>query len=318
MHHRRLLTALAAATVLALAAAPAAQAADGRLAGADRYETAVAVSRAFEGSRYAPVFLATGENFPDALAAAAAAGADQSRVLLTGRYALPQSTLDELAARQPFGVYIVGGTPSVSTEVETALERLGYSVLRLDGEDRYDTSAVVAQILFDDPDTVFLATGENFPDALSGAAAAGSVGAPVLLVRPDGLPDPIRSALTDDFLPLEPSRFIVLGDERAVSNVVLDQIRALGFQGATFERLAGADRYATSVAVGRRFFPTSTHVVLAVGDDFPDALAAGPFAAATGAPLLLTQRTTTPAATQVELDRRQPSDRFFVGAAQPN
>ncbi|MEZ0165824.1 cell wall-binding repeat-containing protein [Kineococcus sp. LSe6-4] len=316
--HRRLITALAASTVLALATAPAAQAVDGRLAGADRYETAVAVSRAFEGSRYAPVFLATGENFPDALAAAAAAGADQSRVLLTGRYALPPSTLDELAARRSAAVYVVGGTPSVSTEVQTTLERLGHTVLRFAGEDRYDTSAVAAQILFDDPDTVFLATGENFPDALSGAAAAGSIGAPVLLVRPDGLPDPVRSALTDDVLPLRPSRFVVLGDENAVSGAVLDQVRALGFQDATFERLAGPDRYATSVAVGRRFFPTSTHVVLAVGDDFPDALAAGPFAAATGAPLLLTQRTTTPAATRAELDRRQPADRYFVGAAQPN
>jgi putative cell wall-binding protein len=198
------------------------------------------------------------------------------------------------------------------------LQRLGYSVLRLDGEDRYDTSAVVAQILFDKPDTVFLATGENYPDALSGAAAAGSIGAPVLLVRPNGLPDPIRDALTADFLPLKPSRFIVLGDEKAVSNTVLDQIKALGFQGATFERLAGADRYATAVAVGRRFFPTSTQAVLAVGDNFPDALAAGPFAAETGAPLLLTQKASTPAATQAELDRRQPNDRIYVGAAQPS
>jgi putative cell wall-binding protein len=317
-HRRRLFTALAASTVLALAAAPAAQAADVRLAGNDRYETAVAVSKAFEGSQYAPVFLATGENFPDALAAAAAAGADQSRVLLTGRYALPPSTLEELAARKATSVYIVGGTASVSAEVETSLQRLGYSVLRLDGEDRYDTSAVVAQILFDKPDTVFLATGENYPDALSGAAAAGSIGAPVLLVRPNGLPDPIRDALTADFLPLKPSRFIVLGDEKAVSNTVLDQIKALGFQGATFERLAGTDRYATAVAVGRRFFPTSTQAVLAVGDNFPDALAAGPFAAETGAPLLLTQKASTPAATQAELDRRQPTDRIYVGAAQPS
>ncbi|WP_380171205.1 cell wall-binding repeat-containing protein [Kineococcus sp. DHX-1] len=317
-HRRRLFTVLAASTVLALAAAPAAQAADKRLAGNDRYETAAAVSQAFEGAQYAPVFLATGENFPDALAAAAAAGADQSRVLLTGRYTLPAATLAELKAREPLGVYIVGGTSSVSAEVETSLERLGYSTLRLSGEDRYDTSAVVAQILFDDPDTVFLATGENYPDALSGAAAAGSIGAPVLLVRPNSLPEPIRAALTDEFLPLKPSRFIVLGDEKAVSGAVLDQIKTLGFQGATFERLAGADRYATSVAVGRRFFPTSTSAVLAVGDNFPDALAAGPFAAETGAPLLLTQKTTTPAATQAELDRRQPTDRVYVGAAQPS
>jgi putative cell wall-binding protein len=318
VHRRRLITALAASTVLGLAVAPAAQAADVRVAGNDRYETAALVSQRFAGSQYAPVFLATGENFPDALAAAAAAGSQQSRVLLTGRYAVPQSTLDELKARGTTYVYLVGGTASVSTEVETSLERAGYSVLRLDGDDRYDTSAVVAQVLFDDPDTVFIATGENYPDALSGAAAAGSVGAPVLLVRPGSLPDPVKDALTTDYPQLRPSRFIVLGDEKAVSGAVIDQIKALGFQGATFERLSGPDRYATAVAVGRRFFPAGQSVVLAVGDNFPDALAAGPFAASLGAPLLLTQATSSPAATRADLDQRQSADRYFVGAAQPS
>jgi putative cell wall-binding protein len=318
VHHRRLLTALAVSTVVGLVAASPAQAADVRVAGNDRYETAAAVSRQFAGSQYAPVFLATGENFPDALAAAAAAGAEQSRVLLTGRYSVPESTLDELAARETTYVYLIGGTASVSTEVETGLERAGYTVLRLAGEDRYDTSATVAGILFDDPDTVFVATGENFPDALAGAAAAGSLGAPVLLVRPGSLPDSIRDALTEGFPQIRPSRFIVLGDERAVSNTVVDEIKALGYQSAAFERISGADRYATSVAVGRRFFPTAPSAVLAVGDNFPDALAAGPFAAATGAPLLLTQATTTPPATRADLDQRNPTDRYFIGAAQPN
>jgi len=70
--------------------------------------------------------------------------------------------------------------------------------------------------------------------------------------------------------------------------------------------------------VGQRFFPDSPEVVLAVGDDFPDALAAGPFAAEIDAPLLLTQATSTPAATAAELARRQPGDRTFIGAARPS
>ncbi|MEW1956574.1 cell wall-binding repeat-containing protein [Kineococcus sp. NPDC059986] len=316
---RRLFTALAASTVLALAATPAAQAADKRLAGADRYETAAAVSQQFTGSPIAPVFLATGENFPDALAAAAAAGATRSRVLLTGRYTVPAATLAELKTLHASEIYVVGSTASVSTEVETALTRLDYSTVRLDGADRYETAAYVATSLFSDPDTVFLATGENYPDALAGAAAAGRIGAPVLLVRPDALPEVVADSFSDEaYARFKPSRFFVLGDEKAVSNAVIDQVKALGFQGATFERLAGADRYATAVAVGRRFFPTSTQAVLAVGDNFPDALAAGPFAAETGAPLLLTQKASTPSATQAELDRRQPTDRIYVGAAQPS
>ena len=316
---RPALLALPLAAALSVATAVPAQAADERIAGQDRFGTAAAVSGAFEGDAYAPVYLATGENFPDALAASAAAAGEQSRVLLTGRYTIPQATLDELTRLETEFVYIVGGTASVSTAVEAELERLGYSVLRLDGDDRYATAVTVAEVLYDDPDTVFLATGENYPDALSGAAAAGSQGAPILLVGRTFLPEPVRAALTgEDLFPLQPSRFIVLGGQSAVSDAVLDQIRAAGYQDATFERIQGADRYGTAVAVGQRIFGTGTTAVLAVGENYPDALAAGPFAANIAAPLLLTGAGTTPAATQAELERRGTTDRFFVGAARPS
>ncbi|NAZ83922.1 hypothetical protein GTR02_19095 [Kineococcus sp. R8] len=317
MRHR-VTAALATTAVVSLIAATPAQAADSRVFGGDRYGTAAAVSQLLEDGSFNSVYLATGENFPDALAASAAAGGDQSRVLLTGRYVLPQATRDEMARLDASVVYLVGGTASVSTEVETELDRLGYTVLRLDGENRYDTSATVAQILFDDPDTVFLATGQNYPDALAGAAAAGSLGAPIVLVGQTTVPEAVREALTDDFLPLRPSRFFVLGGQGAIPDGVIDQIRGLGYQNATFERVGGDDRYATAVAVGQRFFASSPSVVLAVGDNFPDALAAGPFAAQTSAPLLLTQAATTPGATAAELARRNPQDRVYVGAARPS
>ncbi|WP_369070511.1 cell wall-binding repeat-containing protein [Kineococcus terrestris] len=319
MRRRSTLLALTLAGAFGLSTALPAQAADQRLFGPDRYATAAAVSQAFDGNVYAPVYLATGENFPDALAASAAAGADQSRVLLTGRYALPQATVDELARLEAFAVYVIGGTNSVSTAVERELERLGYVVLRLSGDDRYDTAATAAQILWDEADTVFLATGENYPDALAGAAAAGNQGAPILLVGRDRLPAPVAELLTPGApFGLAPSRFFVLGGQGAVSDTVLDQVRALGYQGATFERLGGATRYETAVAVGRRFFDGSTGAVLAVGDNYPDALAAGPFAAEAAAPLLLTRAGGTPEETRAELDRRQPADRWFVGAARPS
>ncbi|WP_432488355.1 cell wall-binding repeat-containing protein [Kineococcus sp. SYSU DK018] len=311
---------LALAGALALGAAVPAQAADVRISGEDRYGTAAAVSRSFTGNPHASVYLATGEGFPDALAASAAAAADRSRVLLTGRDELPQATLDELENLGTSTVHLVGGTTSIGTAVEEELRRRGHSVLRLAGEDRYATAVRVARVLFDDPGTVFLATGEGFPDALAGAAAAGSAGAPVLLVGSTRLPEPVRYALSAEgtSLPLRPSRFVVLGGGSAVSDAVLDQIRALGYEDAVFERLAGPDRYATAVAVGQRFSPGGSAAVLAVGDGFADALAAGPLAAELGAPLLLTGTGATPAATRAELDRRGTVDRLHVGAARPS
>lgn len=317
MKHRITATAALAAT-LTLGTSIPAHAADRRIAAADRYGTAAAVSGELtEGNPYV-VYLATGENFPDALAASAAAGADQTRVLLTGRYEVPEATMAEIARLGAFTVYLIGGTNTVSTAAETQLERAGLSVLRLGGVDRYDTAVTTAKILWDTPDTVFLATGENYPDALSGAAAAGSQGAPILLVTRDGLPASVRGVLDgSDFLSFTPSRFFVLGGQSAVSDSVIEEIRSLGYQDAAFERLGGSNRYATAVTVGGRFFPGSSQAVLAVGDNFPDALSAGPFAAAIDAPLLLTTATATPGETGEDLNARGTQDRFFIGAARP-
>jgi putative cell wall-binding protein len=94
-----------------------------RRSGADRYETAVAVSRASFASA-SRVFIATGANFPDGLAGGPAGAATRGPLLLVRPDALPASVRSELLRLDPSRVTILGGPNAVSESVRTAITQL--------------------------------------------------------------------------------------------------------------------------------------------------------------------------------------------------
>ncbi|WP_022923386.1 cell wall-binding repeat-containing protein [Serinicoccus marinus] len=167
-----------------------------RLAGDNRYETAVEVSQT-QTDDADVVFLASGKDYPDALAAAAAAGMEDASVLLTRPDLLPNATAAELERLSPETVYVIGGEGAVSSTVATAAGAAAGEVVRLGGTNRYGTAAAVAEEFFPTPAPgVFLATGVEFPDALAAAPVAAMNTMPVLLTRPDMLPSPTVDVMT--------------------------------------------------------------------------------------------------------------------------
>ena len=193
-----------------------------RIGGLNRYHTAALIAQdAFD----APVpiaYVATGLNFPDALAAAAAAGAQGGPVLLTRLGDLPGETRDALVALAPDKIVVVGGINAVSTAVEDELRTIQSNLERIAGSDRYDTAARLAAFA-EFPDTVFVATGLGFADALAGAAAAGSIGVPLLLTTRDAVPGPTSAKLAG-FNP-NPTRCVALGGTSVISDYVSWQLR---------------------------------------------------------------------------------------------
>jgi putative cell wall-binding protein len=178
-----------------------------RLAGPTRYETADAVAyrtAMLQGGRYdGTAFVATGLDFPDALAAAPLAAAEGWPIFLAGPAGITQNSW---AVMQTIGVkrvHILGGPGAVSTEVEQELRnRFGTgNVTRQMGPTRYETAAVVARFGVDNAglqwDTVAIATGENFPDALTGGALQARTYSVLLLTRGESLPPDVTNALTE-------------------------------------------------------------------------------------------------------------------------
>lgn len=275
-----------------------------RVAGSNRYDTAALISQQFAPG-VSTVYVATGEGFPDALAAAARAGSLGGPVLLVRPTSAPPVTATELARLNPANVVVVGGTGSVSEAVVTQLRAVvpTATFTRRAGADRYATAALVAAD-YPAADVVYVATGENFPDALAGAAKAGSLDAPMVLVRSGSVPAPTAAQLAR----LSPARIVILGGPGTISQAVADALATYG----TVERVSGANRYETAALLSQDR-ATAPDIFLATGQDWPDALAGAARAGATDSPLLLTQQSVIPTPTWAELDRLNPSRIFVLG-----
>jgi putative cell wall-binding protein len=278
-----------------------------RIAGADRYATSAAISRARFGTGVPVAYVATGVNYPDALAGGPAAGIAGGPVLLTDPGNLPQVIRDELARLRPGRIVVLGGTGAVSARVAQQLAGYG-TVQRIQGTDRYATAVAVSRATFSvGVDAAFVATGTSFPDALSAGPAAISARGPVLLTKPGALPNATR----DELVRLAPRTIYVLGGTSAVTEGVRQAIAQA--TGRPVVRLAGVDRYATAVAIAREFFDRPPSVFLATGANFPDALSAVPAAGRAGAPLLLVQRDRVPPVVASELVRLHPPRCYLSG-----
>jgi putative cell wall-binding protein len=284
-----------------------------RLAGTDRYATAAAASAAYFAHARNAV-LCTGEDFPDALAAAPLARVMKGPLLLTRPDTLPTATRTELARLGVEHVTIVGGTSAVSADLQTALSTL-YDVSRIPGADRYETAANVARAIHEalppthDPERVFVVRGDTFADALAAGPVAACAYEPVLLVRPDSVP--ASTARTIDELGYTGAR--IIGGATAVSESTLARVRSLvdanGGPAELVERWCGADRYetATSVverALANRWVDMDT-LGVATGANFPDALGGGGALGCYGSPLVLTRPTSIPGCLVRFLERHE-------------
>ncbi|TAL06018.1 MAG: cell wall-binding repeat-containing protein [Chloroflexota bacterium] len=282
-----------------------------RLAGVDRYATAAAISAANYDPNVPIAYLATGLNFPDALAGAAAAGSQHAPILLVTRDAIPAATKNELNRLKPGRIIVLGSTGAVSAAVSTAAAAYtSGGVTRLAGVDRYATAAAISAATYAPGVSVaYIATGLNFPDALAGAAAAGSTGAPILLVGQNTIP----TATADELTRLAPGRIVVLGASGVVSDGVAASLGA--FTSGSVTRLAGVNRYATAAAISAATYAPGVSVVyLATGANFPDALAGAAAAGSQGAPILLVTRDSIPSATAAELQRLNPGRVVILGS----
>ena len=296
-----------------------------RLEGVTRYDTAAAI--AAEVGCASDIILVSGENQPDALAAAALARLVSAPIVLTAAATLsPAATTfitNCVAEKGAQTVHILGGEAAVSAGVEASVAAFSkVTVNRIDGLNRYETAAKIANTVgasaigsFLGKRTVFIASGTSYVDALAAGPVsyAGVIGSasngphPILLTAADALPASTDAALTS----LGVQQVVIMGGTAVVSDAVKAAIEA---KGITVIRIDGANRNATaaalaeiattSVALGGFGFD-GTQVGLANGTaafgGF-DALAGAPYLGKLGAPLVLTG--SLPTETQAFLDSK--------------
>lgn len=266
-----------------------------RIAGTDRYDTSVKIAQKnWTTSDYAVI--ARGDDFADALSSGPLAKAYGAPVLLTQTDNLSQKTLDEIVSLKVKTVFIAGGVGAVSAKTEQALKDKNIVVQRFAGTDRFNTSELIAaQVLakLGKVSGVAIATGLNYPDALSIAPIASSQGFPIILTNGKTISDSAKSFITDNGLTTP----YIIGGTGAMLPSLETAIDGLSINGASVKaiRLSGNDRYDTNAQVVKHFAGVLdfSNIYLAVGDGltsadgFPDALSASALAGALNAPIVL-------------------------------
>lgn len=237
-----------------------------RIAGKDRIATSIEISKSmFNESDN--VVLASGYNFADALSAGQLAAALNAPLILS-KDQLDNRTTDEIAKLKPKNIYIVGGETALSSNIEESVKAVvnDINIERLKGNDRYETSVKVMEKTkeFVDAEYLLIASGKNFPDALSATSFMADHKA--LMVLSDGNSYP-KSDLKE---------------------IAIGGVNQLPLNGFTGERIAGNDRYQTALAIARRSFENNENAILANSKVFADSLSAVSVAKNYKAPIILT------------------------------
>jgi len=200
-----------------------------RFDGVDRYDTNMLIVNNINISQGTPIFIASGENFPDALSVTSFSGSKQYPILLVGQDTLPAGTGNFITDDKPSTIYITGGTGVISQDIENQIRALvpSATVKRLAGNDRFGTNTAILNEFPTTPQAIYLASGNDFPDALDGGSLAAKTGDPILLVDNQSmtLPPAVEAYLNKLYsLGIQPN-VIALGGTSVVSNIIIQQTK---------------------------------------------------------------------------------------------
>ena len=243
-----------------------------RLAGKDRFTTAVEISKHLN-SENRPIVLANARSYVDALSGGSLASASQGRILLVEKDTMPSQTMDEIARNKPSKIYILGGYSSVSLDIENDLKTRCYEIVRISGQDRYETSQKVVDEIIEKYGAEGLCLVANQMDAISACAYCGGE-KPILLINKSLANDNIGSKYGEMYK-------FAIGGRDSISQDLYDR---LGLK----MRIAGRDRYDTAIQISKLM--DGDKVYVASGQNIIDALSLGPLAYQEGAGIVLTKK----------------------------
>jgi|GEM_PF-6908798 len=179
------------------------------------------------------------------------------------------------------------------------------SFIRLWGADRYVTAQAIVQSRWTTSDTVVIATGEDFPDALSAGTLAKKFNAPLLLTQKDN----INSALNSELNSLNPKKAFIIGGYGVISKNVELQLNS---RNIATTRLMGNNRYETAANIAN-YLNSNGEIIIATGENFPDALSISAYAAANGIPILLSSKDELPAGVKSYIQSHNITKTFIIG-----
>ena len=262
-----------------------------RIYGQDRYETSFNIAKNFEDKTFDNIILASGNNFPDALAGSVLSKKLNAPILLVDNIDFDNNKYAQNYIcnhlNKNGNIYSLGGEASISSSYLEQFKKLGnYNFVRLGGNNRFDTNiAIVNELKVKTGTPVVIVSGQDFPDALSISSIAASKGYPIFMSDSNTLPNKISQELSV----IKPSKVYMIGGSGSLSENVKSQIlnAVKDLNSNNVIRIQGRDRYETSVNICKYFNLNSNYIVLVSGSNFPDALSGSALAAKLNSPIIL-------------------------------
>lgn len=256
-----------------------------RIFGSNRYETALKITGRFYDKETDSVILATGKNFPDALAASTLSKQAKAPILLVdgdkGR--LPDELGKAINKVNAKKVYLLGGPSAISKSIENQLDEMGLQTIRMGGSNRYESAVLINQEVLGEEKTIdnlILASGKDFVDALSASYLIQNDHSIILLNEKNGLTKENKEFIQDKDI----NRIILVGGKNVLNDKVEKDIKQYAKETV---RIAGANRFETARKIAE-FLPVKNNMVFyASAYSFPDALLVGSLSSEYNAPILL-------------------------------
>ena len=272
-----------------------------RINGKNRIDTSIQIAKSYiKSSEFA--ILANQNNFPDSLSATVLSKKYNAPILLTDAKTADKGLIQEIKRLQTKYFVKIGGEKSISNKVANQLLPKGSKVRSFKGSDRYATNAEIIKE-YKDADTCIIASGENFADSLSIGAFATKNGYPIVLVQKNKINDVTKKALKNTKI----KKCYIVGGENSVSKSLEKELPQV------IERIAGNDRYETSLKIADKFYKDAKGAYLASGEVFADSLAINPIAAKFNVPLILTPKDKLPQKTLEYLEKSKIIQVAIIG-----
>ncbi|WP_101773106.1 N-acetylmuramoyl-L-alanine amidase [Peptostreptococcus faecalis] len=284
--------------------------------GADRYQTAVQVSKSGWPNGSDSVVVVNSKNVMIGLIATPYATMLNAPILVTNTNSLDSNVSNELKRLKPKKVYIIGDRDLVSKSVADKMKSVtGATIERVFGSQPGELSASVAERIAAarNVDTAYVVSGSNgAADALSIASKAGETKNPVIVVDKNSI-----NVNAYSFLGSKVNNAYYIGGADSISNSLINKISGVVKNGTTSNRVSGNDRHATNIAVINKFYKdtnlSSLVVTKSSNNDLIDTVTAGPFATKKNAPILITSKTSVASVTSEYLNKVQANNVYQVG-----
>lgn len=256
-----------------------------RLAGNNRVDTAIAVSKKAYAGKVQTLFLAGFSGDADALTATFRTGKMNAPLLLSDKTKLSTNLINEINRLDPKEIIILGGENAVSKNIQNELVSKNYNVRRIEGKSRVETAVNVTIDYYKNttiPD-VFVVEYNSLVDALAIGPVAAKNGTPVLITRKDTVPSEVKEFLKN----YDVKKVTIIGGENTVSKKGMEELSKLVGE---VIRVSGPNRIETSLTIAKKYFTDPSSAFIANGWKNADALIGGYYAGMTNAPIILTNQ----------------------------